>query len=463
MKNLIFIVGILLISGFTTSAQNIFRTACQGNLNRMDSLLQSTSINIQDENGRSLLHWAIICNKNEIFNYLIEHGIDLNLEDHNDETPIYLSMHFENNKAFNSLSNLKAIENCSEKCKTKLIEKAILTNNELYVKEVIESGLDINTQNSRGSTPIEIAYRMGAKNIYNLLFSLGADTSYIRKITLKGNYMEEFNSESEPKIFASNFISTEESQFGSIFNSTGTEFYYGVNVNGRYEIRFSKMVDNEWIKPETILAHQVYGYNDPFLSNDENRLYFISNRAMDGIGEPKDIDIWYVEKKEEKWSQPINAGQNINTDANEYYISFTNSGTMYFSSNRNAKKNNQRTDYDIFYSEYNNGSFREPTVLDSVINTKGYEADVFIAPNESYMIFCSTRKGGFGKGDLYISFRKSNLEWEVPINMGKEINTNQYEYCPFVSKSGEYLFFTRKDDIYRVSSEIISKLKNQSR
>jgi len=83
-----------------------------------------------------------------------------------------------------------------------------------------------------------------------------------------------------PEIFAPNLISKEtESEFGSVFNKEATEFFYGVDVNGKEEIRYSKLIENSWSEPETILVHEQYGYNDPFLSPDENKLFFISRRA----------------------------------------------------------------------------------------------------------------------------------------------------------------------------------------
>ena len=42
--------------------------------------------------------------------------------------------------------------------------------------------------------------------------------------------------------------------------------------------------------------------------------------------------------------------------------------------------------------------------------------------------------------------------------MGPQINYGHYEYCPFVSKDGRYLFFTRHQDIFWVSAELIEAL-----
>lgn len=259
-----------------------------------------------------------------------------------------------------------------------------------------------------------------------------------------------------PEIFAPNLVSKKsEYEFGSVFNKEATEFFYGVNRNGKDEIRYSRLIGKSWSKPKTLLEHSKYVYNDPFLSPDENRLYFISKRAMDGKSEPKDYDIWYVERLESGWSEPINAGENINSNSDEYYISFNRKGDMYFSSNKIG------ANFDIYTSRFIDDEFQEPTPLGDSINTPYYEADVFIDPNESFIIFCANRKEGFGQGDLYISHRKPDGSWSKSKNMGKQINTEGHELCPFVSNDGKYLFYTSNEDIYWVDAKILEQYKSE--
>ncbi|WP_282163026.1 ankyrin repeat domain-containing protein [Ulvibacterium marinum] len=460
MNNKKILLILLLLTGLPTMAQNLFRTTCQGNLDKLDSLLNYQDINLQDNRGRSLLHWALGCKKKEAFDFLIEKGIDINLEDNEKRTPMYVAVNFNDEYSFDRLQKLQPNNSWVQNYGTALLERAVLNKDTRFVEKLVRLGIDSNTKNERGSTPLEIAKRLGADDIYGLLLSLGADESEVRSIVIKGEYMGQKPPGTVPKLFAPNFISTEESEFGSVFNTEGTEFYFGVDVNGKSEIRYSKVTNNQWSKPETIFSHERYGYNDPFLSNDENRLYFISKRAMDGIGEPKDVDIWYAEKEKKGWSQPINAGKNINTKGNEYYISFTKEGSLYFSSNGH---NPNKTDYDIYYSRFANGTYQKPVVLNDNINTADYEADVFVSPDESYIIFCSTRVSGYGRGDLYISFKDEDGTWTKAVNMGEAINTRNYEYCPFVTKDGKYLFYTSNQDIYWVSTEVIHEIKENSR
>ncbi|EZH74301.1 hypothetical protein ATO12_15660 [Aquimarina atlantica] len=282
-----------------------------------------------------------------------------------------------------------------------------------------------------------------------------------QKIDDRLKYLEQKPPSLTPEIFAPGLISKKtESEFGSVFNTKATEFFYGVDINGRTEIRYSELIGDKWSKPRTILSHDKYGFNDPFLSPDENRLYFISERTLDGMGAKQDHDIWYVEKKGNRWSEPINAGPNINSNRNEYYISFTATGTMYFSSDKiTAEK--KRNDFDIYASKSINGEFQKAIALGDSINTSNYEADVFVDPEETYVIFCARRPEGLGRGDLYISFKNTDGTWTKSINMGEKINTKNHELCPFVSKDGKYLFYTSNQDIYWVSSKIIDTLRKK--
>ncbi len=461
MRKIVFIIVLFVISP-TAVAQNMYRTACQGNLARLDSMLVNVPINTKDNRGRSLLHWAVACKQKEIFDYLIKTGIDINEEDNQKRTPMHIAVQFDNEKYFDFLLKLQPNNKWIPTYGASLLEKAALIKNKLFVRKLVDLGVDINKRNERGSTPLEIANRIDANEIYTLLLSLGADKSLIRVITMHGKYMGQEPPDTIPKLFAPNFISTEEQEFGSVFNSAGTEFYYGVDVNGKSEIRYSKMIGNQWSTPKTVLSHEQYGYNDPFLSNDETRLYFISTRALEGIGKPKDVDIWYVERIQNGWSEPINAGVQINTGGDEYYISFTHNGTLYFSSNGHDRKDIERTDHDIYYSKVIDKKFQKPVALSEAINTENYEADVFVSSDESYIIFCSTRENSLGRGDLYISFKNSDDTWTTAVNMGKEINTQNYEYCPYVTKDGKYLFYTSNQDIYWVSTKILNTIKEKA-
>ena len=427
-------------------------------------MLTHSSIDVKDYRGRSMLHWAVACRKKEIFDFLVEKGIDINGEDHQLKTPMHIAVQFGNEAYFEYLLDVQSSKEWVDTYGASLLESAVLKKDSSFIIKITESGVKVDQPNKRGSTALEIAQRIGAEDISKLLLSLGADPQKVRTFEAKGKYMGQEEPSTTPQMFAPNFISTEEYEFGSIFNAAGTAFYYGIDVNGKSEIRYSKLDGNTWSTPELILSHERYGYNDPFLSPDENRLYFISKQALDGVGPAKeDHDIWYVERREGEWSTPINAGPNINSSGNEYYISFTQEGTMYFASNVNAPDERKQSDLDIYSSQSKEGEFQPAVSLGDSINTEAYEADVFVDPSEQYIIFCAMRTEGLGRGDLYISFKLQDGTWSKARNMGAPINTIHHELCPFVTADGKYLFYTSNEDIYWVSTDIIKQLKEKSR
>ena len=263
----------------------------------------------------------------------------------------------------------------------------------------------------------------------------------------------------QAQIFAPDIVSLKDRyEYGSVFSADGKEFYYAAIINKKPQIHMIQLLEDGWSEPAVVIASDKYEYNDPFLSPDQSKLFFISDQAMDGQGPVKDFDIWYLEREKDGWSKPVNAGPSINTSKHEYYMSFTSDGKMYFSSNGETNQADDKN-FDIFSSKFSDGKFQSSEKLTGAINSEFYEADVFISPNEQYIIFCGERPDGSGKGDLYISFKDANGIWQKAKNMGNLVNTDGYEFCPFVTSDGKYLFFSRDGDIYWMSADVIETLK----
>ena len=95
-----------------------------------------------------------------------------------------------------------------------------------------------------------------------------------------------------------------------------------------------------------------------------------------------------------------------------------------------------------------------------------WNAHPFIAPDESYIIWDAQRESGYGKADLYISFKKKNGTWGAAINLGDKINTEFGEAYGSVSPDGKYFFFHRSyggdtGDIFWMDAKFIEDLRLQ--
>jgi WD40-like Beta Propeller Repeat len=246
--------------------------------------------------------------------------------------------------------------------------------------------------------------------------------------------------------FQENFIHDLPSVRDLAMNKAGDEIYFTIQgFQGEFStIVQSKFVNGKW---EAISIAPFSGKHDdlePFLSPNELRLYFASNRALENVVDIiPDYDIWFVERKTLRgaWSAPINIGSPINTLQDEFYPCVTLSGNIYFTSVGAGSKGKD----DIFLCEWDNGKFNPPQSLDTTINSAGYEFNAYVSPDESFIIFTGyNRPGGQGSGDLYISKKLPNGNWEQAINMGPEINSKQMDYCPYVNLKNQELYFTSK-------------------
>jgi len=284
---------------------------------------------------------------------------------------------------------------------------------------------------------------------------------FVRRGLLGGNRNAYLGAEppgETPVVFAAGHVSREDQfEYGSAFSADGLEMFFGVNVGERAEIRTTRFADGEWTAPAVVLSDPVFTYGDPLLSLDGSRLYFISDQSRDGGADPVDFDIWYVDRRRDGWSEPVNLGAPVNTAGNEYYVSFTDDGHIAFASNHGRER---AGDYDLYVAApTDDGGFEPPERLPGSVNTGAYEADPFIANDGSYLIFGGSRRGGLGRGDLYIAFRGDDGRWGEAVSMGPAINSEHHELCPFVSRDGRYLFYTSNGDIRWVSTAVIERLR----
>jgi dipeptidyl aminopeptidase/acylaminoacyl peptidase len=198
-----------------------------------------------------------------------------------------------------------------------------------------------------------------------------------------------------------------------------------------------------WGNRRHVFGAPDYNAHDPYLSADEQRLYFIT--AHRGSA-----DIAYLPKLEDgSWGDPEFLGREVNGPANDYYTSFTDDGTLYFSSNREGAQG-----YDIHVARPG----EEPERLPSPVNTAAYEGDPYIDPEGRYLIFASTRRRGLGRGDLYLSLPDGEGGWSYPIAFDERVNTAGHELCPLVSLDGSAFLFTSKEEIRWVSTVIIEEM-----
>ena len=83
-----------------------------------------------------------------------------------------------------------------------------------------------------------------------------------------------------------------------------------------------------------------------------------------------------------------------------------------------------------------------PDWLGATINSSAEDAGPAVSKDGLAFYFYSTRAGGVGGEDIYVSHRAStDAPWGAPVNLGTPINTTANERVPAFSRDGHWMFF----------------------
>jgi Tol biopolymer transport system component len=302
--------------------------------------------------------------------------------------------------------------------------------------------------------------------LYNNINSFIISTLLLIGLSVNGQNQISFDlPPSSVNLFAPGFLSTAMNERDFALSPDGTEIYFTISTpkSTFQTIAICRKLKDGWSKPEVAPFAGHFTDLEPAFSVDGNTLYFSSNRPIQG-SIAKDFDIWKVNRVGNTWGQPENLGTTINTETDEFYPSIAKNGNLYFTATYAGGPGRE----DIYVSRFHQNQYQKPVPLDSAVNSKFYEFNAFVSPNEDYILFTSYgRKDDSGGGDLYISVKDKSGNWKPSQNL-KQVNSKQLDYCPFVSPDGKSLFFTSDRHqlptsfTMRIDYQTISQYKDQT-
>ncbi|TSA51232.1 MAG: hypothetical protein D4R43_01045 [Sphingobacteriales bacterium] len=174
----------------------------------------------------------------------------------------------------------------------------------------------------------------------------------------------------------------------------------------------------------------------PTLTADENTLVFM---RRDPVAKDWNEDFYISHFNKDHWTKARNMGEALNSIYQDGAMSLTNLGNeMYFATDRSGGFGS----LDIYYSHRKNGSWSEPENLGPAINSPAWETQPSISADGKTLYFVSSRPGGYGGADIYMSTKNSKGLWTTPINLGSIINTKYDEQSPFIHSDGQTLYFS---------------------
>ncbi len=259
---------------------------------------------------------------------------------------------------------------------------------------------------------------------------------------------------------------------GDSINTSAEEYFPAITADGKTFLftrklrspdEYGRMIDqedfyvstftnNHWTKAQPISEINTTGNEGaPALSADGQYLFFTACAALGGNldqgaypGHRKgkgSCDIFISKKVGDKYREPRNLGEPVNSGLWESQPSFSSDGrTLYFI--RASRDKDGKGNRDIFMTHINDSSqWSVPVPLSDKINTPGNEESVCIHPDDQTLYFSSDGHPGMGGLDIFMSKRQPDGSWGEPVNLGYPINTADDENSLLVSPSGNVAYF----------------------
>src|SRR5690349_7758050 len=260
-------------------------------------------------------------------------------------------------------------------------------------------------------------------------------------------------SEWSPPVNLGPVVNSSAGEQNATLSKDGLSLYFSSNRAGTLDIWVSRRACIEpedpacaWGAP-VALGPVINGSGADFAPNlsIDGHLLFFSSVRPDGFGGP---DLYLSHRADPNddfgWEPAVNLGPDVNTstaDNAPLYLQSAEGGVtnLYFNRGLNALQQ-----ADIFVAAVTReGLTLGPAVPVSELNVpNANDAAVTVRVDGKELMFWSTRAGGLGGADLWVSTRQALPDpWSPPVNAGTALNSSFDDVTPSLSWDGRTLIF----------------------
>ncbi len=261
-------------------------------------------------------------------------------------------------------------------------------------------------------------------------------------INTNNSYLDQELPGTTPKLFATSIVNTDDVEINTVFNSSFTEVFFTRIIDGSFVIHHSELIDGNWTAPQPIQLHFNQDAKsvaiDPSITQDGNTMYFLGISPEDYSNNSLP-DIYRSHKIDGQWQVASKVEYPISTEKYaESYPVVVADGSLYFESDRPGGFGKR----DIYRAQYlGDRKFDIPVNIGSEVNSERNARSTFVSSDESYLITSNiSEESGF-----YVSFKVEN-KWQTPtfINLGEPLDKNWIYFCPYMSPDNKYFFFSKR-------------------
>ena len=246
-------------------------------------------------------------------------------------------------------------------------------------------------------------------------------------------------------------VNTEFNEIAPIISPDGKTVYFSrishpQNTNGTkgsQDIWFSELKNEQWTAarrlPSPLNKEQ---YNSLYSITPDGNTLLLKGAYKNGVYETRGFSL--SKKTARGWSAPnkIEIPGYSKTSKGQFDCGYLSTDGKVLVMSFSEKKNSKVDDLYVSFKQ-KDGTWTKPMNLGKEINTEEFtETTPFLAPDGVTLYFSTDRKGGQGSNDIYYSKRidKSWKRWSRPVNLGSAINTDGYDAYYTISAAGDYAY-----------------------
>ncbi len=175
----------------------------------------------------------------------------------------------------------------------------------------------------------------------------------------------------------------------------------------------------------------------PVLTADQQHLLF-TRRAGDGPNDDEDLVVCDKDINN-KWKLPVSISKNINTRLNEGTCTISADGRKIIFTSCTGRDGIGSCD--LYESRKIGNEWTEPKNLGRNVNSAEWESQPSLSADGRTLYFVSDRRAGLGNRDIWISSLNDVGQWTKAINAGKQVNSQYDEISPFIHVNNQTLYF----------------------
>jgi ankyrin repeat protein len=449
-----FILFFLLIPVISLLSQDIHELSKTGELKKIKALIEKEQelIEKKDDQGWSPLHHASFHGHNEVVEFFIANGAEINALDNAGCTPLHRAVlrgHIEVTKIlFEAGAEINKISTFG----STPLAYAVRGNQKDVMEYLISKGADVNLRQGNGDAPLHMAAALNRNEIVELLLSNNADINIKRRYDIT------------PLHFAAagGHIETVEIliERGANINiktrSGATPLHYALSC-GHEEIvslLVSKGADSA-PRDYPKLSGEYLGMKKPGLSPELFapgllRGVFNPHSSLTFSPDGKEIywtdsyfahssKIWFMKLENNRWTEP-----KVASFSNKYHHEgpfFSPDGSkLYFCSNRPIEKNGKpKNNLDIWFVKREKKGWGEPQNIGFPVNTDNTEEWVSVSQNGNLYFNIFFRDNENTGVDIYRS-KLINGQYTKPEKL-EGINSEHWDGTPYIAPDESYIIY----------------------